>query len=141
MLELGHQVQELVAAVGPLQCKIQLPPSWQDELGQARRVPTTYNERRRYPRYHFRVCAALEHRQTFPSLPRPAAWHQVFTQGLSRGGVSFLHSEQLFPRERMRILLPGQGMSCIEIVWCARLQHRCFQVGARFVEQLREFSE
>jgi hypothetical protein len=141
MLDLGHQVQELVEAVGPLQCEIQLPSSWQDELAQAGRAPTRYDERRRHLRYHFRVCGALEYRQTFPALPRPNGWHQVFTKGLSRGGLSFLHSEQLFPRERMRILLPGQEISCVEIAWCARVQERCFQIGARFVEQLHKFSE
>jgi hypothetical protein len=141
MLELGDQVQELVRAVGPLQCDVRLPSSWEESVGRGGQVPAKYDERRRHPRYHFRVCAALEYRRTFPSLNRPNLWHQVFTNDLSRGGLSFLHSEQLFPRERMRILLPGQGMSSLEIVWCVRVQDRCFRVGARFVEQLRKFTE
>jgi hypothetical protein len=140
MLDLGHQVQELVDAVGPLRCDIQLPSSWQDKLGQAGQAPTRYHERRRQPRYHFRVCGALEYRQTLPSLHRPHGWHQIFTNGLSRGGLSFLHSAQLFPRERMQILLPGRNPKCVEIVWCRRVQERCFYVGARFVEQLRNLA-
>ena len=141
MLDLGHQVQELVQAVGPLRCDLQLPSSWQDEFGQAGQVPSRYHERRRHPRYHFQVCGALEYRQTFPSLDRPSGWHRIFTNGLSRGGLSFLHGEQLFPRERMRILLPGQELKCIEIAWSSRVQERCFRVGARFVEQLHKFDQ
>lgn len=136
MLELGDQAQELIKAVGSLRCEINLPSSWTESVGQGGRIPARYDERRRHPRYHFRVCAALEYRQTFPTLPRPAGWHRVFTNDLSRGGLSFLHSEQLFPRERMGILLPRQGTSFIEVVWCAQVQQRCFHVGARFVEQL-----
>jgi len=141
MLDLRHQVQKLVQAVGPLRCDLQLPSSWQDGFGQAGQLPSRYHERRRHPRHRFQVCAALEYRQTFPSLHRPSGWHQVFADGLSRGGLSFLHGEQLFPRERMRILLPGQELKCIEIVWSGRVQQRCFRVGARFVEQLHKFGQ
>lgn len=141
MLDFGDQVRALVETVGPLRCEVNLPRSWKDELGQVGPLPLRYVERRRHPRFHFRVCAALEHGQTFPSLPRANVWYQVFTKHLSRGGISFLHSEQLFPRERMRIVLPERGMSAVEIVWCARVQERCFQVGARFVERIHKFSE
>jgi hypothetical protein len=141
MLELSRQVQELIAAVGPLQCDVELPSSWREGLGQAERIPTRLNERRRHARYRLRVCAALGYRQTFPGLQRANGWHQVFTTTVSRGGLSFLHSEQLFPRERMWFFLPRQGISCVEIVWSARVQERCFHVGARFVEQLHKFSE
>lgn len=138
MLELGDQEQELVKIVGPLKCELDPPSSWKDDLNKTGPLPGKYSDRRRYPRYHFRVCAALEHRQTFPALPRPNVWHKVFTKCVSRGGISFLHSEPLFPRERMQILLPARGTSTIEVVWCARIERRCFQVGARFVERLRE---
>ena len=135
MLELRDQEQKLVQTVGPLKCDLELPDAWKDRFRQTGRLPGKYTDRRRHPRYHFRVCAALEYRQTFPTLPRPKGWHKIFTNDLSRGGLSFLHSEPLFPRERMQIALPGQGAKIIEVVWCARVQDRCFQIGARFVEQ------
>ncbi|MHC4405798.1 MAG: hypothetical protein ACYTG0_39640, partial [Planctomycetota bacterium] len=132
--------QDLVAAVGPLKCDIDLPSSWTESLGETGPISTMLDDRRRHPRYGFRTRAALEYRQTFPTFPRPGGWHLVFTKGLSRGGFSFLHGEQLFPRERMRIALPGLGMSVVEIVWSLRLQHRCFQVGSRFVEHFRDLT-
>jgi hypothetical protein len=137
MLELRDQEQKLVATVGPLKCNLELPKAWKDSFHQTGRLPGEYVDRRRHPRYHFRACAALEYRQTFPTLPRPQGWHKIFTNDLSRGGLSFLHSEPLFPRERMRVVLPGKGAKLIEVVWFVRVQDRCFRVGARFVEQVQ----
>ena len=134
MLELRDQEQKLVQTVGPLKCDLELPDAWKDRFRQTGRLPGKYTDRRRHPRYHFRVCAALEYRQTLPSLPRPPGWHKIFTIDLSRGGLAFLHSEPLFPRERMQVLLPGKGAKIIEVVWCSRVQDRCFQIGARCVE-------
>ena len=135
MLELGDQEQKLVESVGPLKSDLQLPEAWKERLHETGRLPGKYSDRRRHPRYHFHACAALEYRQTLPSLPRPAGWHKIYTNDLSRGGLSFLHSEPLFPRERMQIVLPGQGAKIIEVVWFARIDARCFCIGARFVEQ------
>lgn len=139
MLELSDQAEELVKTVGPLKCAVELPAEWQDYFERTGQVPGRYQERRRHPRYYYRVCAALQHRQTFPALNRPTEWYQVYANDVSRGGLSFMHGEQLFPRERMPIVLPRLGMSTIEIVWCLRVKRHCFHVGARFLEQFREF--
>ena len=40
----------------------------------------------------------------------------------------------------MQVVLPGQGAKVIAIVWFARIQDRCFHIGARFVEQARGLS-
>jgi hypothetical protein len=135
MLELRDQERELVANVGPLKCDLRFPDAWKDRFDQTGPLPSRYSDRRRYVRYHFRVWAALEHRQTFPALPRPRGWHKILTIDLSRGGLSFLHSEPLFPRERMQFVLPGQLARIVEVVWFTRIQDRCFHVGGRFVEQ------
>ena len=75
MLELRDQEQELVQTVGPLKCDLQLPDAWKERFHQTGRLPGRYSDRRRHARYHLRVCAALEYRQTFPTLPRPKGWH------------------------------------------------------------------
>jgi len=135
MLELGYKLQELRDLVGPLACEVELPASWRQGPSPGAQLVGKFEERRRHPRYAYRACAALQHRQTFPSYPRESRWHLVYTKDLSRGGLSFYHSEPLFPRERMRIVLPQHGMCTIEVVWCGRIQARCFQIGARFVER------
>jgi hypothetical protein len=135
MLDLRGQEQALIETVGPLRCDVNLPSAWEESLSQTGRLPGKYSDRRRYPRYHFGGCAALQYRQTFPALPRPEAWYKVFSNDISRGGLSFLHGEPLFPRERMLIVLPPQLVRAIEVVSYVRVQERCFRVGARFIEQ------
>ena len=137
MLEFRDQEQTLVSAVGPLKCDVTLPSSFEDNARQTGQLPGAYSERRRHPRFNCGGCAALKYRQTFPALSRPDGWYKVFTKDLSRGGLSFLHSDPLFPRERVQIVLPRQGARIIEVVSCIRVQDRCFRVGARFVEQVQ----
>ena len=138
MLDFSDQEQKLVSAVGPLKCDVKLPSSYEDDACQTGQLPGAYSDRRRHPRFSFHVCAALLYRQTLPALSRPDGWHKVFTKDLARGGLSFLHSEPLFPRERMQLVIPGQAERTIEVVSCARVQKRCFRVGVRFVEKTQE---
>ena len=50
---------------------------------------------------------------------------------VSRDGIGLLHSEPLYPRENMRLLLLNGQLATIEIVNCRRLGPRCFEVGAQ----------
>jgi hypothetical protein len=137
----------LADAVGQLPCDIELPPSWNDffdhpESRPLREVPI---EKRRYARRYLRAYAGLQYRQTAPVLRRPMMWHRVYMTNLSQGGILFLHAEQLFPLERMWMILPDPRVrefvpdpeDCIiEVVRCHRIQDHCFEIGARFVEGL-----
>jgi hypothetical protein len=98
---------------------------------------TMPDDRRRFARLLCRGAhhrAALKYAATFPALPRAVGWYGVYTLDISRGGCGFLHSEPLFPGERMEILLLGGARHWIEITRCERWQERCFVVGAQFVE-------
>lgn len=135
----------LADSVGQLPCDIELPPSWIDffdhpESRPIREVPI---EKRRHARRYLRAYAGLQYRQTASVLRRPMTWHRVYMTNLSRGGILFLHSEQLFPLERMRMLLPDPRIRelvrdpedcAIEVVRCHRIQDHCFEIGAEFVE-------
>jgi hypothetical protein len=77
--------------------------------------------------------AALEYRQSLPALPRNPGWFGVYMNSLSRKGCGFFHGEQLYPGERMRlVLLTGTDLP-IEVRWCRRIDENCFEIGARFV--------
>jgi len=77
--------------------------------------------------------AALEYRQSLPTLPRNPAWFGVYMNDLSHQGCGFFHGEQLYPGERMRLVLPTGTDLPIEVTWCRRIDESCFAVGARFV--------
>jgi len=141
MLERDGARRAIAEMLDRLECEVELPSSWEDFFERTGRLATLPGDKRRYPRHYLRVAAALQHRQTFPALPRAAAWHKVYTKDISRCGLAFLHSQQLFPRERMRIILPDGQSRIVEVLRCRRIQRRCYEVGARMVEGFRELAE
>jgi hypothetical protein len=95
-------------------------------------LPTALNEVRRFPRFYFRSCAqatiyALGGRKT----PEPAQCF-VLTCDLSRSGLSLLHKQQVFPGQRINIILNGQPPRPLEVIWCRRLAPGRYAVGCRF---------
>ena len=144
MLDRDYDISDLRLAdiVGQLECSIELPSQWGDFFESSGMLPAGPRDQRRYPRANLRVRAALQYRQTALTLPRSPGWHQVYLKDISRGGVGFVHSEQLYPLERMHMVLPGEKtakvlrhrIECIvEVMRCMRVQERCYVVGARFV--------
>jgi len=144
MLDLQNESGSLrlADAITRLPCKIELPTSWEDFFHQTGPTGSDSEERRQFPRWKNRVLAGLQQRETFPVIARLEQWHSVFLKDISRGGVAFIHSEQLYPLERMRLLLIDELSSrllqkdclrTIEVSWCRRVQMRCFEIGARFV--------
>jgi hypothetical protein len=106
----------------------------QEFLARIGPLPTTLNDARRFPRFYFerRVRAAIH-------APRHCRGHEVReavvrTRDLSRGGINLLHTEQLFPRQRLDLALHGDALQTVEVVWCRRLQANRYVAGCRFVE-------
>lgn len=119
--------------IASLPCNVQLPNTWVEGTDTVVSCVESHEELRRFHRWKFFSSAALEYRQSFPSIRRPSTWHRVYTINLARGGLSFLHSEPLFPRERAGIVLLDGSDHEIEIVRCRRIQDCCFEIGCRFV--------
>lgn len=130
-------------AIIKLPCEIVLPGSWGDFFQVSGLSTSGAVEKRRAARWKNRALAGLLYRTTFPVLPRSEGWHPIYTKDISQTGVAFIHWEQLFPLERMRILmiddnsarlLQNACLRTLEVVWCKREQEKCFQVGSRFVD-------
>lgn len=122
---------------GQLACSVRLPKGWKEQSDSMGLAPSMPGCKRQWPRIRCRSpdrLVALEHRQTLPSLPRTQAWMGVYLVDMSRGGVGLLHGEVLYPKERLRIVLPSGTPRVIEIVHCTRIDTNCFRIGARFVE-------
>ena len=71
----------------------------------------------------------LEYDETFSSIPREHTIAQVMTRDISRSGIAFLHSEQLFPGERVSLWLPIGKRSYV-VERCVELNDHCFEIGA-----------
>lgn len=94
----------LADAITQLECKIELPDTWHDFFDQVGPTGSDPTERRQFPRWKNRSLAGLLHCETFPVIPRNRQWFPIYLKDVSRGGVAFIHSEQLYPLERMRLL-------------------------------------
>jgi hypothetical protein len=133
MLDRNDAQPLAIEAIAALPCEVQLPAGWGAGAAEKGLFASGPDERRGFLRRGLQICAALEYRQTFPSLGRARAWHRVYVVNVSRSGLLLLHSEQLFPKERLVVVLPDGKDVLVEISRCRRIQERCFEVGGRFV--------
>ena len=139
MLDQGHHENRVLETIASLPCGVVLPDFLRDDFERRGLAATGRDESRRYPRYHVRghaYRAAIRYCQSLPALARPPAVAGVLTTTISRGGVGFLHSEQMFPQEQAQLVLANGAGRMIQVSWCRRLGPRCFEVGARFLEDL-----
>ncbi|MHB0954870.1 MAG: PilZ domain-containing protein [Pirellulaceae bacterium] len=137
MLPGDAQLQYLIELIGPLQFDLQLPLSSDDLLAASGPMQPILDDHRRHERLRLNGVAALQHRTSLPALPRALQWHKVVICDISRSGIRFLHSEQIFPDEQMLLVLPDRKNRYVETVRCRCLGDRRFEVGTRFVKSLR----
>ena len=134
---------QLADAVTKLECEIKLPEALRDFFKSSGLMQSSVSDNRRAARWQNRVRAGLLYRTTFPVLPRSEGWHPIFIKDVSRSGAAFIHSEQLYPLERIRILmiddrssrlLRNECLRTIEVVRCKRVENNCFEIGSCFVK-------
>lgn len=137
MLPGDDQLAALVNEVGTLEFSLQLPQPAAEYFAVCGELPSIADEQRRYIRRHLRVTAALHYRRSLPELRRESCWFKVLVRDVHRKGISFLHSEQLFPTEQMLLVLLDGKRRKIEVMRCNRLGDHCYTVGADFVGDFR----
>ncbi|HEY2883343.1 MAG TPA: hypothetical protein VGJ15_12935 [Pirellulales bacterium] len=134
MLEHNDRKHAAAELIGSFPCLVELPEELRANFEKHGVMPFNENDRRRYPRVFCRSRrnrAGLEYRTTISRLVRESVWHNVYITNVSRDGIGLLHSEPLYPRENMRLLLLNGQLATIEIVNCRRLGPHCFEVGAQ----------
>ncbi len=140
MLPGDDQLQKLINVVGPLKFSVDLPTSPEKWFSASGPAPTVADDQRRFVRSQLRVSAALQYRRSLPSLARDSDWYKVVMRDISRGGISFLHSEQVFPTEQLMLVMPDCKPRCIEVTRCRRIKESCYEVGASFIQGFRSNS-
>ncbi len=71
---------------------------------------------------------------TLPAIERPHGFTKVYTKDVSRSGISFLTTHQLYPSERV-ILWTQKGKLTCEVARCLKHNDKCFEVGAVYRNQ------
>ena len=130
MLAEGYQA-ELNRLLEQLECRVQLPEEMADDyFSETGALPTSFDERRRFARFRFRTKAILGVRPTLPVIPRTPEKHVIYSYDMSRGGLAFLHSQQLFPMEVCDLWLPTQKL-VVRVTRCQYLNENCYLIGSQ----------
>jgi hypothetical protein len=137
MLDRNDSQQPAERLIHSLPCRVQLPPKLQERFETSGIAPATPDDRRRFSRMRCRSTnnrAGLQRQPTFPALAREEAWSGVFLADISQTGMQVIHSDPLYPGERLKIaLLNGKAVE-VEVVRCRRLGELCFAVGTRVLK-------
>jgi len=125
MLDQLGESSPLVELLDKFPCPVELPATWSDFYGASGPLCTRFDDRRQFPRYHFRGRAMMQiGDENFC----------VLTKDISRGGICLVHYAQLLPLVRGRILLTLGVRTSFEVRRCQRIGGKCYEVGARFLD-------
>ena len=96
-------------------------------------LPTAWDDHRRFPRFYYRSCAEAIIHPLRSSKNATRCQCFLLTRDLSRGGLSIIHTEQLFPGQKLEVILNAESPRLVEVVWCRRWSHNRYAVGCRFL--------
>ena len=108
-----------------------IPEEWTDFFEADGILPTVSDDHRRFARRFLRKMAVCEVLPTLPAIGRHHGCHCVMLRDISRGGIGFLHFEQLFPNEKIAIWT-GATKLPMTVCRCVKRCDKGYEVGARF---------
>jgi hypothetical protein len=112
--------------------RLRVPDAVSKSLHERRDAPPQPSDTRQFPRRYLVAPAIVEYRDGLPAHPRQPQRHSVIVADLSRSGLRFLHSEQIFPGELAIIQIASGKQMHIEIARCRKIADCCYEVGAKF---------
>ena len=127
--------QELATLLNHAEDRIQLPTEWQNFFTEEESILPRPEERRQFVRRHARMKAALVVKSTLTQPDRSNVIHCIYCRDLSRGGLSFIHAQELYPGDDVAIRLPTCWIN-LTVVYCKRQNDRCYVVGGSFTSGL-----
>ena len=97
-------------------------------------LPTKWDEARRFPRFYYQAMVEATIHPLNDNRGQPLVRCSMLTRDLSRGGLNLLHTEQLYPGQKIDVVLCESAPRSVEVIWCRRLADRRYTVGCRFVK-------
>lgn len=125
--------KKLSLLLAQLPCLVEIPERRKTELSIEGVLPSFDGDKRRFARRRALSKAICKLTDKLPTIERDDQFRVVLTYDISRGGVSFLHFEQLFPCEGGQLWFSDNRQS-FEVVRCRRWGPRCFQVSGSFTD-------
>lgn len=112
--------------------RLRIPEAVMASLRARQGMVPPAGDMRQFPRRQVLSQAVVEYRDGLPAHPRQPLRHKVIVADLSRCGLRFLHSEQLFPGELAIVQIASGKQMCLEVARCRKIADSCYEVGARF---------
>lgn len=109
-------------------CRVDLPDGWTRFDEGEGCAASQANEFRAGMRYRVVRRAVVQLYGSLPAFPRPDGYTGAIVQDFSRQGMGILYHEQLFPEERLRVLLPAVSVEAT-VIRCRRVTPGCYELG------------
>jgi hypothetical protein len=105
--------------------RTELPADEEEFFSAEGVVGSGCESRRHYLRLHMRELALMH---------RGDQYHAVYTKDVSPKGVAVLAPMQVFPKERVRLMVDGCPAMDVEVVRCRRFGPKCYECGTVFAD-------
>jgi hypothetical protein len=102
------------------------------------RVGGRGSEKRRHQRHYYTVEAVVKYIKHFDRMGASAEQFTVLTKDLSRSGLSFIHKDEMYAGEIVRIevnIEKVQRLLLVRITRCRRAGLKVFDVAGEFIDQ------
>lgn len=128
MLEIDYSTQfnQLIEQIA---FDIELPIEWKDYFDQRGEVTSFAEDERNNKRLKIRTHGVMWFDHSLPAYPRPENPVGIYTRDFSRQGSGFLSPFELYPEEKVRVLLPTFWVQ-LHIVRVRRITSKCYEIGA-----------
>jgi hypothetical protein len=133
MLEGDYPTQfgELIQRAG---WDIELPIEWSSYFEERGETTTFLDDQRRNQRLKIRTHGLLWVEHTLGFRSRPDRFMGIYTRDFARHGCGFLAEYELFPEERVRIVLPTFWVQLL-VVRSRRITSKCYEIGGQLLHR------
>jgi hypothetical protein len=133
VLEINYSavLDELIRSI---HWSVELPVEWSDYFQQRGEVASFGADERHHQRLKVRTYGVLWFEQSLPFRPRSAEPVGIYTRDFSRQGAGLLAPMEVYPEERVRIVLPTFWMQ-LHVVRARRITSRCYELGSRLIRR------
>ena len=129
MLE-EHYSAKFRELVSSTNWEIELPVEWIGYFDHRGEMASYCDDQRNNQRLKIRAHGLLGFERDLPFRPRTNEPVGIYTRDFAKNGVGFLAPLEIYPEERVRILLPTFWVQ-LEVVRARRITSKCYELGAR----------
>jgi hypothetical protein len=128
MLDIGDQTNTFDTVWSCLEQRVALTEEILAQHAKRGEMEGTSHERRRHKRFHFWGRAILVARESCCA---------CYTLNLSQSGIRVLSPKQLFPAQRVRLIVENGRAFELSVCRCQRLMDHCYECGTKFVASIK----